>query len=44
MVSISNTLGKSICWVFQYHNCGKKGVFIGSLFLKSAWWVPMTQG
>ena len=50
MVSISKTLGKFICWVFQYNVCWKNlWKFLGAFLLVPYFqnmieWVPLTQG
>ena len=50
MVSISKTLGKLICWVFQYNICWNFfWKFLGAFLLVPYFqnmieWVPLTQG
>ena len=50
MVSISKTLGKLICWVFQYNVCWKNlwkclGAFLlVPYFQNMIEWVPLTRG
>ena len=50
MVSIYKTLGKFICWVFQYNVCWKNlwkflGVFLlVHYFQNEIKWMPLTRG